>query len=166
MSYPYIASMKFWPHFLWILYAKRFTFLLRVFCKRIMVNEPCGFPSLNNTILIFVGCSCYLNDRTCVNHFTGVAHGVILRVIAVLRKLQSLYSTISCHQKAKNLLRIVILFFFIYSFLTATGYQGKIISTILILPIFCDTAWADRILTTHFRNIPVAYCLCIQQIHP
>ncbi|XP_020615625.1 peroxisome assembly protein 26-like [Orbicella faveolata] len=54
----------------------------------------------------------------------GAAHGVILRVIAVLRKLQSLYSTISCQQKTKTLLRIVILFFFVYSFLTATGYQG------------------------------------------
>lgn len=54
----------------------------------------------------------------------GAAHGVILRVIAVFRKLQSLYNTVSYHQKTKTLLRIVILFFFTYSFLTAAGYQG------------------------------------------
>lgn len=64
-------------------------------------------------------------DRMCVDYFTGAAHGVILRVIAVLRKLQSLYTTISCHQKTKILLRIVVLLFFIYSFLTASGYQGN-----------------------------------------
>ncbi|KAL9959952.1 hypothetical protein ACROYT_G033331 [Oculina patagonica] len=54
----------------------------------------------------------------------GTVHGVVMRVTAVLQKLHSLCITVTCHQKTKTLIRIVILFFFIYSLLTASGYKG------------------------------------------
>lgn len=68
-----------------------------------------------------------IRSNTCCCISLVVHSVVVIRMLSVLNKLQRLCRNISFSlKKTSTILRILIFVFFIYTLLTATGYQGEL----------------------------------------
>ena len=103
-------------------------YVLRV--ERLMQRTDChglkvvDLIEWNNYSFSFLMCSNFSMFFFPFFILVGVANRW-LRVRAVVQKLQSLYRIVLFHQKTRILVRMIILLFFIYCFISASSYQGN-----------------------------------------